>query len=105
DQMPVVKERLSADIASKRITLYGWVDGTEVINRLRESDAFLLTSNYEGFCISLIEAMANGCCPVVTDIRSGNKQLVRDGENGFVVPVGDVDAFVDKIKLLDGDRE
>ena len=105
DQMPVVKERLSAEIASKRIALYGWVDGNEVINRLRESDIFLLTSNYEGFCISLIEAMANGCCPVVTDIRSGNKQLVRDGENGFVVPVGDVDAFVDKIKYFAENRD
>ena len=105
DQMPVVKERLSAEIASKRIALYGWVDGNEVISRLRESDVFLLTSNYEGFCISLIEAMANGCCPVVTDIRSGNKQLVRDGENGFVVPVGDVDAFVDKIKYFAENRD
>jgi len=102
--MGPVKERLAAEIATRRVALYGWVEGNKVIERLRESDVFLLTSNYEGFCISLMEAMANGCCPVVTDIRSGNKQLVRDGENGFVVPVGDVPAFVEKIICLANDR-
>jgi poly(glycerol-phosphate) alpha-glucosyltransferase len=49
--------------------------------------------------------MANGCTPIVSDIRSGNKQLVRDGENGYIVPVGDVDAFVGRIRLIADDRE
>ncbi|MBK7706926.1 MAG: glycosyltransferase [Acidobacteria bacterium] len=49
--------------------------------------------------------MANGCAPVVTDIKSGNKQLVTNGVNGFVVPVGDIEAFADKIQVLANDRE
>lgn len=105
DATPMVRDSLMDEIESGRVRLHGWLDGDRVIDILRRTDVFLLASNFEGFCIALVEAMANGCCPVVTDIRSGNKQLVRDGENGFVVPVGDIDAFVDRIKLLAADRE
>ncbi len=105
DEMPFVREQLTdlVDTGSGRI--HGWLSSDQVIQKLRDSEVFVLASAYEGFCISLIEAMANGCCPVVTDIESGNKQLVEDGVNGFVVPVGDVEAFVDRIKLLAGNRE
>jgi len=100
EEMPKVKDLLSEQIERGNVVLHGWLGSAEVIDLLRKSDVFTLVSAYEGFCIALVEAMANGCCPVVTDIRSGNKQLVTDGENGFVVPVGDVEAFVEKIVYL-----
>ncbi|PYS69773.1 MAG: hypothetical protein DMF69_15865 [Acidobacteria bacterium] len=103
--MSNIRSVLADQIESGRVVIHGWLGSTEVLRVLRKSEIFILASEYEGFCISLIEAMANGCAPVVTDIRSGNKQLVKDGENGFIVPVGDIDAFVDRIKLLDSDRE
>ncbi|MEP6848816.1 MAG: glycosyltransferase family 4 protein, partial [Acidobacteriota bacterium] len=105
EEMPAVKEGLAAEIALGRVTLFGWLDSSEVIEKLRAAEIFLLTSAYEGFCISLTESMANGCAPLVTDIKSGNKQLVRNGENGFVVPIGDVAAFVEKISYLDANRD
>jgi len=86
------------------VRIHGWLDAARVIETMRTSEVFILASAYEGFCISLTEAMANGCTPVVSDIRSGNKQLVRDGENGYIVPIGDVDAFVARIRLIANDR-
>ena len=105
DESAVVKRELLNEIADGRVQLYGWLSSEDVIARMGAAQVFILASAYEGFCISLVEAMANGCCPVVTDIRSGNKQLVTDGKNGFVVPVGDIDAFVDRIKLFAADSE
>lgn len=104
NEMAMVRRELSDEIASGRVTVHGWLAGPEVLEFMRRSDVFVLASAFEGFCISLIEAMANGCCPVVTDIKSGNKQLVQDGESGFVVPIGDIDAFVDRIKSLAANR-
>jgi len=105
EEMPAVRSELSTQIESGRVRVHGWLDSPKVIEIMRASEVFILASAYEGFCISLTEAMANGCTPVVSDIRSGNKQLVRDGENGYIVPIGDVDAFVARIRLLDEDRE
>jgi glycosyltransferase involved in cell wall biosynthesis len=94
------KDELSSEIKEGIVELTGWLKGGEVIKHLRSADVFILTSAFEGFCISLVEAMANCCCPVVTDIASGNKELVKNDENGFVLPIGDVEGFVKKIKYL-----
>lgn len=104
EAMPDVRAALAGLIERGSVRIHGWLPSDRVIQKLRESEVFVLASAYEGFCISLIESMANGCVPVVTDIESGNKQLVDDGVNGFVVPIGDGDAFVDRIKALAVDR-
>jgi len=49
--------------------------------------------------------MAHGLVPVVTNIDSGNTQLVADGQNGFVIPVGDVKLAVDRLKQLGENRD
>lgn len=104
EAMPMVRSELAREIASGKVRLTGWLDGEEVIRRMNESEIFILASAYEGFCISLTEAMANGCCPIVTDIRSGNNQLIKNEENGFIVPIGATDAFVDRIGFLANNR-
>lgn len=54
-----------------------------------ESDVCVLFSAFEGTSISMLEAMAHACVPVVTRV-SGTAGLVRDGVNGALVDVGDV---------------
>lgn len=54
-----------------------------VSDYLRCSDIFVLSSDYEGMPITLIEALANGCVPIGTPV-SGIVDVVKDGENGFV---------------------
>jgi glycosyltransferase involved in cell wall biosynthesis len=102
--MPEFRRELAYEIGCGKVQMLGWIENADLLRHLRESDVSLLVSESEGFCIALVEAMANGCCPIVTDIDSGNKQLVENGVNGFVVPVGDVGGFVDKIELLAADR-
>jgi glycosyltransferase involved in cell wall biosynthesis len=97
---PEFEKQLAPEIARGRVQLTGWLKNDEMMKHLCQSDVFVLTSAYEGFCISLVEAMANGCCPVVTNIDSGNKQLVANGINGFLIPVGDIAGFAEKIELL-----
>ena len=104
-EMPVLRNSLAKEIMDGKVEILGWRKTEEVINLLRQSDLFILTSAFEGFCIALIEAMANGCCPLVTDIKSGNKQLISSGQNGFIFPIGDTEKFVKKIKTLAVDKE
>jgi hypothetical protein len=44
--------------------------------------------------------MGYGCVPVVTDIPSGIPELVHDGKNGYMVPVGAFETFADRLALL-----
>ena len=46
--------------------------------------------------------MSRGCVPVVSDLESQSR-LVQSGVNGFTSPVGDIDSFVDHLRILAGD--
>ena len=62
------------------------------------------TSRYEGLPYVLLEAMAAGCPLVVTDVP-GNRDLVRNGWNGFLAPPGNADAFGRRLVQLLADRD
>ncbi|OHA93028.1 MAG: hypothetical protein A2W64_00290 [Candidatus Zambryskibacteria bacterium RIFCSPLOWO2_02_39_10] len=59
----------------------------------KTADVFLLTSQYEGYGMTLIEAGASGCPIVTTNVGIAKTDLFKNGENAFVCPVGDVDCL------------
>ena len=65
-------------------------------------DLFMLSSRREGICNSLLEAMAMGL-PVVTTDAGGTRELVLDGQTGYIVPQGDVDGLAHAIIKLIND--
>lgn len=68
------------------------------------SEVVVVPSHYESFGMVALEAMA--CSrPVVASETGGLAHLVRDGETGFHVPAGDVDALAEKLLLLLNDSE
>ena len=70
---------------------------------LQAVDIFLFTSLQEGLARSLMEAMASGLPCIVSNIR-GNVDLLEDGRGGFLVPIDEVDAIADKIRILLSDE-
>lgn len=66
-------------------------------------DVACLSSVHEGVPITLIEAMAAGLPIVATDCGSV-RDIVEDGQQGFVVPVGDVATFADRLRVLANDE-
>lgn len=82
------------------VSFRGVLANDDVLTMYRDYDCFVLTSNYEGLPLSLLEAMSQGCVPVVTDIRSGIPDVVRHNVNGFAITVGDVSTFADHFQML-----
>lgn len=71
----------------------------DIPNLLRGADVFALASDTEGLSCSILESMAAGIPAVVTDV-GGNRELIRDGETGCLVPRGDADALRKALLLL-----
>ena len=98
-----VAERRAAELGvSADVVLPGAVD--EMGAWYRAFDVLLLTSANEGTPVVAIEALAAGT-PVVATHVGGVADVVRDGEDGFLVPPGDLDAMADRLELLARDPE
>lgn len=74
----------------------------EVHTRFQDADIFVYPALHEGSAIAVYEALACGL-PVITTPNAGS--VVRDGEEGFIVPVRDVEALMEKILLLYQNKE
>jgi glycosyltransferase involved in cell wall biosynthesis len=66
----------------------------------KKASIFLMTSSYEGFGMTLIEAQKFGCVPVVMDSYAVLHDIITDSENGMISPNNDIGAFVATIRQL-----
>lgn len=82
------------------MTFLGMVPNDRIPKLLASNDAYILTSRFEGMPHAVIEAMAVGCVPVVTDVASGVPELITNGVQGYRIPVGDIQQFVDRLAFL-----
>jgi glycosyltransferase involved in cell wall biosynthesis len=91
-----VEEFVARSGLQHRVELAGRLDRAALVDRLRQADVYLSCSRSDGSSISLLEAMSVGAAPIVSDIP-GNREWVRNHENGWLVPVGDARALADAI--------
>ncbi len=97
-------ESIARPLASGYVRRLGLLSNEETLRVLSESDIVIMTSDFEGLPVILLEAMSQGCVPVVTRTESGMAELVRHMENGYLLPIGDVAAFVETLKILSAER-
>jgi glycosyltransferase involved in cell wall biosynthesis len=93
-----------AHLEDGRIRLLGRMGRRAMLEVLDDQDIFVLLSDFEGFPLALVEAMARGCVPVVAESRSGIPELLADGEEGLVVSGRDYDEWARRITELWADR-
>lgn len=83
------------------ITLHGNVAKVEEF--LWNSDIYVHPAYYEPFGLAIVEAMAAGLPAVCLDGK-GNRDIINDGQNGFIIPQQHIAAFSGKIIALTGDN-
>ncbi|MBB4080226.1 glycosyltransferase involved in cell wall biosynthesis [Lewinella aquimaris] len=67
---------------------------------MARADIFVLSSLHEGLPGVLVQAMACGAACVSTNCRTGPSELITDGIDGFLVPVGDHTALAQRMEML-----
>src|SRR3989344_3000935 len=84
---------------SNKVYLVGKKLQEELKVYLAAADMFVLNTAYEGFSHQLLEAMASGV-PVISTNAGGNPELIKQGENGFMVKYNDELNLTEAIKVV-----
>ncbi|MBW1860911.1 MAG: glycosyltransferase family 4 protein [Deltaproteobacteria bacterium] len=94
-----LRGQVKHDGLEDKVEFTGRLAKDDVLKRLMSASVFVLNSRYEGFPHAVLEAMSAGAAVVVTN-AGGNNEIVRDGENGFLVPIGDERMMAERVNIL-----
>ncbi len=81
-----------------KVCLMGYT--AEALQKMSQASLYLLTSMFEGFGLVLIEAMSVGLPLVSYMCPTGPKTIIEDGQNGYLVAVGDEKTFAERVCQL-----
>jgi len=91
-----IESTIKKENLEETIYLLGWVE--DPIPYLKESDLFVLSSDYEGFGVVITEALSVGVNVVSTDCPSGPREILNNGEFGYLCEVGNPEDLAKSIK-------
>ena len=90
-------EKFARDLkAEAYVEFKGELSRKELMDCYKDSDIYVSTSLSDSTSVSLLEAMALGLIPIVTDIP-GNREWIEEGRNGFLFPISDPHALAKRI--------
>ena len=98
------RENTRVDEACNR---WRWIESlphAQVIEMMLEADVLVLPSLTEGCALVVLEALSCGL-PVIVTANTGSLEFVRDGHEGFVVPLCNADAIADRLSVLNRNRD
>lgn len=99
-----LKGLVSKKKLESKVSFFGEYDRKSLIKLQEESDIFVFPSWNEGMSNSMLEAMASGL-PVVMTPTGGAEEVIREGENGYLVKFGDVADIAQKMEMLIRDSD
>jgi len=95
-----------SDLLDKYCAKYRWISSlphSEILAEMRRNDVFVFPSLFEGLALVTGEAISQGL-PVITTPNSGGTDILRDGRDGFIVPIRNSDAITERLLQLHDDR-
>lgn len=104
-ERPKLEEYIRANKLTKNVTLHGFRNKDYIDEILHSSSIYLMTSHTESFGIVLIEAMSHGVPCIAYDSAEGARELIRNGENGYLVANRNKDEYIHKIVELIENKE
>jgi glycosyltransferase involved in cell wall biosynthesis len=101
-EMPMVRATIHKLGLEERVRLPGFrADGRRFVGLM---DLFLITSQFEGLPIAMLEAMALGK-PVVATAVGGIPEVITDGQEGLLAPLGSIEQLAEQVTTLIADPE
>lgn len=92
-ELPLLKEQARKLRIAERISFKGFVEGEGLRSLYRDSDVFILPTREDCYGLVILEAMCASLPVISSKYADGARDLVVDGENGYIVDPEDTEAF------------
>ncbi|MEK7067639.1 MAG: glycosyltransferase family 4 protein [Patescibacteria group bacterium] len=97
DQRKTLEQMCCALRVARYVKFFGWQNDLDQF--YQQADAFLLTSNSEGWGIAVLEAAAHGLPIIMTDVGLAG-EVIKEGESGIIIPTQDQEALTNAMVIL-----
>lgn len=77
-----------------------FVGRQEPLSYYAKASVFMMTSSFEGWPLTIVEAMTNGVVPIVMDSFAAVHDIIDDGKDGYITPNKDLNAYAEKLSQL-----
>lgn len=99
-----LKKKINKFLDSEKIIYYQAKKQSELSNFYLNSDLFITCSIEEGLAMVQMQAMASGLAVICTE-NSGGKELIKEGHEGYILPIRNIEILKDKILYLYNNKE
>lgn len=99
-QRPELESEIARLGLENSVLLTGAMNHDAVLEEMRKSFFYAMTSHSEGFPFVLLEAMSQGLPAIAYDVRVGPRAIIQSGTNGYLIPDDDENAFITKAIAL-----
>jgi glycosyltransferase involved in cell wall biosynthesis len=82
----------------------GQLPREEVLREMEQHDVLCMPSLHEGFGLVLLEALSRSL-PVIATVNTGAPDIIRDGVEGFIIPIQSSEAIQERLLMLAEDRD
>ena len=107
--LTIVGKKLAVDceVLNEELQKHRWIPGLphqEILTLMQQNDVLVFPSLFEGYGLVISEAMSQGT-PVITTDRTAGPDIIKDGENGWLIEAGSATALIAAIENILGNRE
>jgi glycosyltransferase involved in cell wall biosynthesis len=98
-----LRQQFASECPDFPVVYHGRKSGEDTLALLAQADVLLMPSRFEGFPVTLLEALSLGVVPIASRLPGITDDAVTDDVNGILPEVGDIDAFAAAIVRLEND--
>lgn len=98
-------EEISQIWKNERVHYLGQINNQKLLDTLKMYDLIILPSRFESLGLVIVEGMKAGLVPLTSNLETGVSEFIEDSKNGFLIDILDFNSYVNRICLLDKNRE
>lgn len=105
EEKEILEQQAEELYIREKVVFTGFLPYEELMIEIAKSKLLLVTSYYESFSLTILEAMQMGCIPIAFDVPVGPRYLITNNEDGYLIKDNDIEKYIQVVTNVLQDEE